>query len=143
MSKIWRFAKNYWLDRETYIFKNYIDAICGAIVLILLPMISLITVSFVSQPTWDNYLFPIVSIALAGAYDTYGRYEHGSPKNFKLGLRLIIDLIAMFLSALSLGINSTILRFAPSCILLFCGLTLTVEIFARIDTAIKLSPWYS
>lgn len=136
-------AKKYWFDLETNIFKNYIDAILGSLVLIVLPAISLISAVIVDTTTWANYLFPIVSICLAGIYDTYGRYEPGSPKNIKLGVRVVFDLIAMFLAALLVGESELILRLIAPGLLLLLGLSLVIEVIWRVKTAIELSCWYS
>lgn len=136
-------AKKYWFDLETNIFKNYIDAILGSLVLIVLPAISLVSAVIVDTTTWANYLFPIVSICLAGIYDTYGRYEPGSPKNIKLGVRVVFDLIAMFLAALLVGESELILRLIVPGLLLLLGLSLVIEVIWRVKTAIELSCWYS
>lgn len=136
-------AKKYWFDLETNIFKNYIDAILGSLVLIVLPAISLVSAVIVDTTTWANYLFPIVSICLAGIYDTYGRYEPGSPKNIKLGVRVVFDLIAMFLAALLVGESELILRLIAPGLLLLLGLSLVIEVIWRVKTAIELSCWYS
>lgn len=137
-----RLLRNYWLDENTYIFKNYKDALLGGVVLLVLPVFSLVSTFSVEQVAGNNFLFPIVSMSLAGAYDTYGRYKANSPRNFKLAFRLFLDMLAIFFSALAYKLDSSWLRFVAPSILVICGGTLLIEIFIRVDLAVKLSPWY-
>lgn len=143
MSKLASTAKKYWFDSKSNIFKNYVDAICGMVVLTILPGLSLFSALRVPVTTWSNYVFPIVSICLAGAYDTYGRYEPHSPKNIKLGIRVVIDMLAIFLAAFFVGQTNYICRAAAPALLTLTGLSLVVEVWWRVKTAIELSPWYS
>lgn len=133
--------KKYWIDAETNIFKNYFDAVFGAIALIVIPGVSLVTVMFVTETNWANYTFPLLSICFAGLYDTYGRYEAHSAKNFKLGMRAIIDVFAFILTCLFVGSDSKILLALPIILLLMSGLGLGTEVVIRVKTAIEISKW--
>ena len=107
----------------------------------ILPIVSLIFTVFVEDASFSNYIFPIMSVALAGAYDTYGRYEFKSPKNIKLGIRLSVDFVSVFLSAVLVH-GSLLLRLIPPGFLVLVGLTIGHEVFIRVKTAIEVSPWF-
>lgn len=132
--------KKYWI--ETNIFKNYFDAFLGIIVLICLPLCSLIMVFTSDNTGFWSYVFPLSSISLAGVYDAYGRYEKGAPQNFKLGTRVVLDFMAMFLAACVSNIDKTWKHYIPSIILLLSGGILLFEAINRIKTAIEISSWY-
>lgn len=141
--KITQALKRYWSDTATNIFRNYIDALLGTVILIMLPGASLVFALTECNTTWGNYVFPIMSICLAGAYDTYGRYEPGSPKNIKLGIRLVIDFLALILALTFVGQTELVFRAAAPALLLLEGSTIMGEVYWRVKTAIELSPWYS
>lgn len=134
-------VKKYWTDKNNNIFKNYIDAILGAIALIVIPLLSLSTVIFIDEITWTNYIFPICSICFAGIYDTYGRYTPNSTRNVKLVMRIMIDVVALFLACLAPIAACPFFHFLPPAMLLLCGLGIGNEIFLRIKTAIEISQW--
>lgn len=131
----------YWFNSKTNIFKNYFDAIWGAVCLIIVPAISFFTVLFIEEKGWANYTFPISSICLAGLYDTYGRYEPNSPKNVKLAIRALFDIIAFVTTCLLTNTTSVFLSIIPSLILILCGLCLSVEAFTQVKYAIQISEW--
>lgn len=141
MRKFLSIIKKYWLAEETNIFKNYIDALGGFVILIIIPAMSIFFTMFVKEYTFWGYTFPILSISLAGMYDTYGRYEKESPKNPKLVFRIVIDSIAIFFAALCYGVNGVILPYVAPILLSFCGLFLGFEIYNRVKRAILISPW--
>ena len=131
----------YWTDSKTNIFKNSFDAIFGTIGLIIIPAISFVTTLFVEDKSWANYTFPLLSICFAGLYDTYGRYEVGSPKNVKLAIRAIIDIIAFVIACIFTYTNTIWLSLVPAILLFICGLGLSVEVFFQIKYAIEISEW--
>lgn len=133
--------RNYWLSEETNIFRNYRDALAGLIVLVMIPAVSVLSVLCTDDYTFWSYTFPFISISLAGAYDSYGRYNGRSPQNAKLVVRVIFDFLAIFFAALSVGINNIVLPYVAPILLLVCGLSLTVEIYNRVKIAILISPW--
>ncbi|MDE7418078.1 MAG: hypothetical protein K2N44_17555 [Lachnospiraceae bacterium] len=135
--------KKYWTDTQTNLFKNYFDAIFGMVVLVCLPLCSLIMVNVSDEIGFWNYVFPLTSIGLAGAYDAYGRYERGAPRNFKLGIRVFFDFLAIFFAAYFANIDRSGIHYIPSIILLFSGCILLGEAFNRIKTAVEISPWYA
>ena len=144
LSKLTKTIKNYFTDPDTNIFKNYIDALLGSVILIILPMLSLIS----SIGVWGNanvvnYVFPISSICLAGAYDAYGRYEYKSPKNLKLGIRIAFDGVAIVLSLIAIAIQSKILTVIAPVVLIVPGVLLCFEVYSRVRTAIMISKWYA
>ncbi len=141
MEKLIQVIKNYWLSEETNIFKNYKDALAGFIVLVVTPGFSLLFVLCTDSYTFWSYTFPFISISLAGAYDTYGRYDGTSPKNAKLVVRLIFDFLAIFFAALSVGINNMVLPYVAPTLLFICGLFLTLEIYNRVKIAVMISRW--
>lgn len=106
-----------------------------------MPIVSVFMAVCVEEYTFWNYTFPLLSIALAGLYDTYGRYEEKSPKNTKLAIRIIFDLVAIFFAALSIGIDNKVLPYISPGLLLVCGLLLSYEIYNRVRMAIWISPW--
>ena len=136
-----RVIKNYWLAEETNIFRNYRDALGGFVVLVMIPAVSVLFVLFIDDYTFWSYSFPLISISLAGAYDTYGRYNGHSPKNAKLVVRLIFDFLAIFFATLSVGNNNIILPYVSPTLLFVCGLFLTFEIYNRVKMAVSISPW--
>ena len=134
-------VRNYWLAEETNIFKNYKDALLGLIALILIPAFSIFFVICTENYTFWSYTFPFISISLAGAYDTYGRYEGTSPKTPKLVVRIAFDFLAVFFAGFSVGIDSKVLPYVAPLLLFICGLLLTYEIYNRVKRAILISPW--
>lgn len=136
-----RVNRNYWLAEETNIFKNYRDALAGFVVLVIIPAVSVLFVLFTDNYTFWSYTFPFTSIALAGAYDTYGRYNGHSPQNAKLVVRVIFDFLAIFFAAISVGSNNMVLPYVAPILLFVCGLFLTFEIYNRVKMAIRISPW--
>lgn len=139
--KLIRIIRNYWLAEETNIFKNYKDALCGFVVLILIPALSVGSAIFATKYTFWNYTFPLLSISLAGLYDTYGRYEGDSPKNPKLAIRIIFNCISIFFAALSVGIKNNIPPYFSPILLLICGIFLIFEIYNRVRKAVLISRW--
>ena len=142
MKGLIRLIVNYWNAEETNLFKNYKDALAGLIALVFVPAFSVLLVIFTSNYTFWNYTFPLLSISLAGLYDTYGRYEFQSPRNQKLAARTIIHAIAIFCSALSLGMDSKWMFYIAPTLLCLCGLLLIREIYIRVKKAILISPWF-
>lgn len=144
MGKIIKTLKNYIKDPDTNIFKNHIDALLGSIILILLPFLSILSsIVTINEASLVNYAFPISSICLAGAYDTYGRYEAGSPRNFKLAVRIFFDFSAIALALIALVAKNNILLILAPVILLFPGLMIISEVYNRVKTAIEISKWYA
>ena len=142
MKKLLRTFWNYLTDKNTNIFKNYIDALFGMIVLVVLPGISLVTTLKVGTASWANYTFPIFTIVLSDIYDTIGRFESGKSNSVKLISRFVVDLISLFLAALFIG-RGGIVIIIPPLLLLICGLTISVEAFLRVKVAICISEWYA
>lgn len=141
MKMLKRVITNYWLSEETNIFRNYIDALIGLVVLVVIPAISILFVLLTSNYTFWSYTFPFISISFSGAYDTYGRYEGASPRNVKLVVRVIFDFLAIFFATLSIRTNSKILPYIAPILLFVSGLFLTFEIYNRVKKAILISPW--
>lgn len=134
--------KKYWIASQTNIFKNYIDAILGIIVLVFLPLGSLMLVNVSEDTGFWIYVFPLISISLAGVYDAYGRYEKDSPQNFKLGIRVVLDMLAIFFAAYFANTERIWAHYIPSILLLLNGSILLFEAVNRIKTAIEISSWY-
>lgn len=144
MNKLTKTIINYFIDPETNIFKNYIDALLGTIILIVLPAFSLVSLTeTLNNATLVNYVFPVWSICLAGAYDTYGRYEYKSPKNIKLGTRLVFDALACILALIAVAVQNKVLIVLAPIILIIPGLLLCFEVYSRVKTAIMISKWYA
>ena len=144
LNKFIRTVKNYFSDPSTNIFKNYIDALLGGVILLLLPGISLFsTINILDEVSIQNYVFPLISICLAGAYDTYGRYEYKSPKNIKLVIRLVLDIISIFVSLFAVVTENTFLIILAPTLLIIPGLMICYEIYIRVKTAIMISKWYA
>lgn len=141
MNDVIKIVKNYWLSEESNIFKNYRDALAGFIVLIVIPAMSILLVVHTSDCSFWNYTFPLVSISMAGAYDTYGRYSGASPKNVKLAIRIILNFLAIVFTAFATDNNNSALSFVAPILLLLCGLFLLYEIFNRLKIAVQISPW--
>jgi len=132
---------SYWGARDNNIFNSYIDALLGFIPLIVFPVLSLVMVIRVAQPTTWNYTFPIISICVAGMYDAYGRYKRGAPRNVKLGIRTGVDFFALVLSAILMN-EIWYIRLIPTALLALCGIALIFEVFLRVNAAIQMSDWY-
>lgn len=129
-------------DPETNIFKNYIDALLGSVILIVLPFISLLSlIEIIDEPSLFNYAFPLVSICLPGAYDTYGRYETGNPKNIKLAIRIAFDFSSIVLAFIALIVKSKFLLVLAPIVLLLPGIMIVFEVYTRVKTAIEISKW--
>ena len=134
-------VREYYLDVETSIFNSWVDALLALIPLVILPLLSLLSVIFVDSPNFWNYTFPVMSICIAGAYDSYGRYIPGHVKNIKLGIRVFVEVIVVVLSA-SLQHNNIGIRLIPVILLLLMGLFFIYEVFIRVKTQIESSAWY-
>lgn len=145
LSRIKKVIINYWISEETNIFRNYKDAIAGFVVLVVIPAGSIcLTISAGSEGRifW-NYTFPLVSIAMAGLYDSFGRYDGNPVTRPKLVIRGILDLLAIFFSAVGIGEENGIVPYISPILLLICGLILTFEMYNRIKKAILISSWNS
>lgn len=141
MKKLILLFKNYWLAEETNIFKSYTDALCGLIILIVIPGLSVCFAIQTEHCTFWNYTFPFLSISLSGLYDTYGRYHGESARTPKLLIRMIFHFLSIFFSALCAGTDSQLLPLIPPLLLCVCGLLLLFEIYHRIKRAVLVSPW--
>ena len=144
MSELTKTIKNYFTDPDTNIFKNYRDALLGSVILILLPVLSLVSLIGVwGNANVVNYVFPLSSICLAGAYDAYGRYEYKSPKNLKLGIRVAFDVVAIGLSLIAVAVQNRVLIVLAPVVLIIPGGLLCFEVYSRVKTAIMISKWYA
>ena len=90
-----------------------------------------------------NYAFPISSICIAGAYDTYGRYKPNSPGNLKLGIRLAIDFCVIVLSLVAVALHNMVIIILAPALLIIPGLLILSEVFSRVSVAISISKWYA
>ncbi len=144
MNKLIATAKNYISDPETNIFKNYIDAMLGMVVLLVFPLLSAVSLfSILDNVNLYNYVFPLASICVAGAYDTYGRYTPNSSRNLKLGFRLIIDVMVVLLSLIALATQSKALVILAPLLLMLPGVMIVEECYNRVKTAVMISKWYA
>lgn len=141
MKKIYQAVQAYLADVDTFIFNDWIDALLGTVPLILVPAVSLLSLLWIEATNFWNYCFPIISISIAGAYDTYGRYRPRAARNLKLAVRLAVDLAAIIV-ACALQTAQSGWRVAPSLLLLICGIALSCEVIRRVKDAIQSSPWY-
>ena len=131
--------KEYFTDIDANIFRNYIDALFGSVVLIILPIVSLVyTFVALETPQFFSYLFPVLSICIAGIYDAYGRYEENQRKKSKLRFRIICDLIALSAAIVATWLKNILLVVIAPSILVLSGLLLVYEIFYRVITVIQI-----
>lgn len=131
--------KEYFNDIDANIFRNYRDALFGSIVLIILPIVSLVyTFAVLETPQFFSYLFPLLSICIAGAYDAYGRFGENKRNKSKLRFRIICDLIALFVAIVATWLKNIVLVVIAPSILVLSGLLLVYEIFYRVITAIQI-----
>jgi hypothetical protein len=70
IQKVLRQLRETWIDDSGYIFGTSLDAIGGLFVLIILPVISLFTTLANGKLGWINYMHPLLTICLAGIYDS-------------------------------------------------------------------------
>lgn len=138
--RFWKTVCNYWFDENTNVFHNYIDAILGMIVLVVFPAISIVNVFLSSAVGFSDYFFPIFSIAFAGMYDAYGRWSNEKGRG-KLVLRLAVDSLAIVTSALLMHVENKIVWALPPFFLFLVGVTLCVEVYNRVKTALEISEW--
>lgn len=141
MGNLLKKLKSDWFSEESNIFKNYRDALAGFVVLIIIPAMSICLVLNTESTSFWNYTFPLVSISLAGAYDTYGRYSGKSPKNVKLVFRAVINFVAIIFAVVAVDKNSRTFSFIAPCLLFLCGLFLIREIYNRLRTAFQINSW--
>lgn len=141
MGGILKKLKSDWFSEESNIFRNYGDALAGFVVLVIIPAMSIgLVISTASISFW-NYTFPLVSISLAGVYDTYGRYSGKSPKNVKLVFRAVFNSVAIIFAVIATDMDNRKLSFIAPCLLFLCGLLLIREIRNRLKTAFQINPW--
>ena len=144
LSKIVKTIENYIKNPDTNIFKNHIDALLGSIILIILPLLSILSlIKIIDEASLFNYAFPMASICLAGAYDTYGRYETGNSKNIKLAIRIVFDFSSIALALIALVVKSKFLLILAPVILLLPSIMIIFEVYTRVKTAIEISKWYA
>ena len=62
MSNLLKIIRNYYSSENTNIFRNYKDALAGAVVMIGLPIVSVFMAVCVEEYTFWNYTFPLLSI---------------------------------------------------------------------------------
>lgn len=136
--------KIYWLDINSNVFNDFVDAIFGLIVLIILPAVSLYSVHLFDVVDFWNYTFPILSIGMAGIYDSYGRYEKFSPKNKKLIFRIVLDSFSVVFSAYFVLVQEIdkIWYFLSPSILLGAGIILLYEVYLQIKQTLQVCKWY-
>lgn len=128
-------------DIESNIFKNYIDALFGVVVLLVFPVVSMISVvCFMQTIGFFEYCFPIISICCAGAYDTYGRCnsENCKRKNQKLLFRIMFDTMAFILALIATFFSNVIVARVSSVILIIPGILILKEVWVRVYTAIQI-----
>ena len=143
MNSFFNAIKNYFKDPESNLFNNYIDALLGAIVLLLFPVLSLILVFFIlNNANLLNYVFPLFSICIAGAYDTYGRYRPNNPRNIKLAIRLVFEFCVIIISLVAIVIKNQFLIILAPALLVLPGILILFEVFNRVKVAIQISKWY-
>lgn len=144
---------NYWWDEETNIFSNYKDAIAGIVPLIVIPCLSVLFTIHTEIFTFWDYTFPLISISVAGMYDSFGRYEYQSVKNPKLVFRTVLNILVMLMSSYCaspfiklsgrcVGEQRWIAYIAPF-LLLLSGIFLINETFCRIYNGVLISRWNS
>lgn len=144
MSVFFKTIKNYFKDPESNLFSNYIDALLGSIVLLLFPILSLISVFFIlDNANLLNYVFPLSSICIAGAYDTYGRYMPKNPKNIKLGIRLVFEFCVIIISLIAVATKNQLLVVLAPSLLVIPGFLILHEVYNRVVVAVKISKWYA
>ncbi len=142
MSKLLRTVSNYWTDIDSYVFSNYTDALLSVPVLILLPLFSLLTVIVANSSGFWAYTFPVISVGLAGAYDSYGRYGKATKSGAKIVVRIVLDLLACFFAAVATNTQVFWLKLIAPILLILSGLVLVAEVILRVSYAMKMSPWY-
>lgn len=135
-----RSAIKYWRDENTNIFNNSVDAAFGMFAMVAVPAASLYSVFTCSSVDWANYIFPVTSIAIAGLYDAYGRFS-AEKRRVKLGTRITLDVLAIFLAAVLSRTSSKALWLISPALLTLSGVMLIYDAYIRIDTAIRISEW--
>lgn len=109
--------------------------------MVILPLLSIFSIFQADTPNFWNYTFPIISICIAGMYDSYSRYKPKQKMNIKLGIRVFIDSLVIIASAIIQGANPSV-RLIPVVVLLLCGLFFAYESYLRVRTQIESSAWY-
>ena len=138
-----------WDKDENNIFRNYIDALIGGLVLVVIPFVSLISVYLVENINFFSYLFPLISISAAEIYDAYGRMDDdsnnikgncGITKNKKLSIRILTNILAIIITVFLYVLRKYTYSFLiiPIILLVANGLLIIREFYKRIVLAIKL-----
>lgn len=142
MKELWETILNYFRDPKTSIFNDWRDALIGFFLLTVMPLGSLLSlIVILPSPTFFNYVFPIMSLSLAGMYDSYGRYKYKQAKNVKLGIRFLMDLAAIITAALFYRNPHHVTLIIAPVILLGAGTLLIHETYIRIKSDIIMSDW--
>lgn len=142
LAQIYRAIRDYWADPKCCIFNNSSEAIWGLFPLVICPLISLLTTIIQDVTGWAGYAFPILSICIAGAYDSYSRYNHSYPAKTKLEIRIGVNLVAAVFALSLCNVKSIYLRIISPTILALSGLLIIREVVTRVKYAIQLSDWY-
>ena len=136
-----RVLKNYLKDPDTNIFKNYIDALFGVLVLLMLPAISIVLVCISNPRGYIEYAFSIQCVVFASLYDAYARYEYKHPRNSKLAFRSCLNVVALLVALALKDETNVLLKIIAPTLLSGSGLLILSEAVHRIKTAIEISRW--
>lgn len=143
---------------DNNIFFDWLDALFGALALIVIPFISIFFTLVQSEFGLLTFAFPMASICIAGLYDSYGRIRSAKKDNktgnktgnktdnmnMKLRARIVLDILAFFVTAFSGYGYSTypFLRFIPSLLLLLSGFIISRDVYLLVKASIECSDWY-
>ena len=124
---------SYWFNMSSNVFKNYKDALLGLLALIIVPGFSLLLAIDTFEVAFLSYGFPLFSIAIAGLYDTYGRYEKKAIKNKKLLVRACFNCAAIVFVIVAIITKNEWVAYIGPILLLVCGLGLIFEVINRVN----------
>ena len=135
-----------WVDLRNNIFKDTGDAVFGIVVMLAVPSISLFGTLFWSvvpnEGIFLSYIYPILALCAAGAYDTFGRLRERTReerrkkwfRQIKLWLRIAFDATALVVAVTVAATHAGYPKYLiPPVILIVLGIILLYDAIKMIQ----------
>ena len=119
------------------------DAILGILSLIVVPAVSLWFVNYAGEHTFLAFAFPLLSICIAGIYDSFGRFGNANNNNTKLIIRIVLDFSAEAFVVMDILPQLPDYRYVPPALLLISGLCVLGDAVYMLYWAIYVSKFHA
>ncbi len=144
--KLWTYITwlwHEWARDDTNMFRTGLEAIGGALILFLFPLVSIIIiisqVTHEHSPTFLSFSYPLLTIALSDMYDAFSRMGENHIKNKKVICRIVLSAASLGLALwLSFADTMNWWHALPLIPLLLNGVILARDMLARWRISIDL-----